>query len=137
MHGGLSSRDAGSWATRAPSALGAGCEPLFYSESVARHLDSVSVHVYPERGGVDAALRALQKYAIGKPLLVEETFPLRCDIDELCDFVDRSRDQVDGWVYWGRRDDEYDRDGGTPSSLLVALWLRRFAAKSAEIRRHR
>lgn len=113
-----------------------GAEPVFYSAPVARHLDFVSVHVYPERGGVDAALRALRVYAVGKPLLVEEMFPLRCDIDELCDFVDRSREQVAGWVsfYWGRRADEYDRDGATLPSALVARWLRRFAAKSAEVR---
>lgn len=111
-----------------------GAKPLFYSPTVVRNLDFVSVHFYPKKNEVDAALRALQVYEIGKPLVVEEIFPLHCGIDELCRFIDRSRHYVDGWIsfYWGRRADEYERQR-TVADAMVASWLRRFEAMADTI----
>ena len=118
-----------------------GARPLFYAESVARHLDFVSVHFYPERDRIDAALEALKVYEIGKPLVVEGTFPLRCDTEELCAFIDRSRGFVAGWIsfYWGEGPSFYEREGSSLGDAIVAGWLRRFAAKSVEMvgRKHR
>jgi len=113
-----------------------GAKPLFYSDAVAQHLDFVSVHFYPKRGEVDAALRALRVYEIGKPLVVEECFPLRCGIDELCAFIDRSREFVDGWMsfYWGEDAAHYEREGKTIGDAIVAGWLRRFQALSRTMR---
>lgn len=113
-----------------------GAKPLFYADAVARHLDFVSVHFYPKRGEVDDALRALRVYEIGKPLLVEETFPLKCDIEELVEFIERSRNYVDGWVsfYWGRSAEEYEARNQSLADSIVAGWLRRFAVMSAAIR---
>src|SRR5262249_274786 len=50
----------------------------FVPEKVAPELDFVSVHIYPEKGKVDEALKGLQKFAVGKPVVIEETFPLTC-----------------------------------------------------------
>ena len=37
---------------------------------------------------MDQALEALAVYDIGKPLVVEETFPLSCPLEELDKFID-------------------------------------------------
>jgi hypothetical protein len=102
-----------------------GARPLFYSPAVAEHLDFVSVHVYPEKGEVDAAVAAVATFAIGKPIVVEETFPLRCSVDELFTFLDRA--DVDGFLgfYWGATVDELDRAGGI-AEAITAAWLRGF-----------
>jgi hypothetical protein len=44
-------------------------------EKVADDLDFVSVHLYPKKGQVDEALKTLAGFAVGKPVLIEETFP--------------------------------------------------------------
>jgi hypothetical protein len=70
----------------------------FIPEKVAPELDFISVHIYPEKGKVDEAINGLQKFAVGKPVVVEETFPLACSIIELEDFIKRSRGTACGWM---------------------------------------
>jgi hypothetical protein len=105
-----------------------GARPLFYAPAVAEHLDFVSVHVYPKAGEVDLALNALATFAIEKPIVVEETFPLRCSLDELFTFLDRA--DIDGFLgfYWGASAAELDALGGI-GNAITAAWLRAFAAR--------
>jgi len=109
--------------------------PLFYSKGVDENLDFVSVHFYPKKGDVDKALKALACYDIGKPLIIEETFPLKCSSTELLDFIDRSRTIAEGWVsfYWGKTAEEYARERGDIASAIKREWLEKFRAKSPEI----
>ncbi|MFO7901270.1 MAG: cellulase family glycosylhydrolase [Planctomycetota bacterium] len=106
-----------------------GAQPLFHDPDVGEPLDFVAVHFYPRKNKVDEALAALKVYEVGKPLVVEETFPLRCGIDELEDFIARSRAIADGWIsfYWGETIEENQRKGDLKGSIM-ARWLRRFRA---------
>jgi hypothetical protein len=47
----------------------------FVPEKVAEKLDFVSVHIYPEAGKLDEAAKTLKGFSVGKPVVVEETFP--------------------------------------------------------------
>lgn len=104
-----------------------GAKPLFYSPEVGSSLDFVSVHFYPKEGEVGAALRALQAYEVGKPLVIEEIFPLSCSIEELGDFIEDSRKIADGWVsfYWGETIQENEQKDDF-AGALTAAWLRFF-----------
>jgi hypothetical protein len=108
-----------------------GAKPLFYSPTVAESLDFVSVHFYPRSGEVDRALKALKVYDVGKPLIIEEMFPLRCSIEELETFIDASRDCVDGWIsfYWGATIEENEKQGSLQGAI-IAEWLRKFRSLS-------
>jgi len=81
-----------------------GAKPVFYSPEASGPLDFTSIHVYPNKGEVDKALTALAVYDIGKPMLIEETFPLSCSIEDMDDFLKRSEPRTAGYVsfYWGR-----------------------------------
>ncbi len=70
----------------------------FIPEKVAPHLDFVSVHIYPEKGKVDEAIEGLKRFAVGKPVVIEETFPLSCSSDELEAFIHKSRGPACGWM---------------------------------------
>jgi hypothetical protein len=116
------------WALVWPTA-----KPIFYSPEAGGPLDFVSIHLYPNKGEVDKALTAMSVYDIGKPLLIEETFPLSCSIDEMDDFLQRSRNQAEGYVsfYWGRTIEEYESDGKKkPASALIGGWLKYFHHKA-------
>ena len=117
------------WALPFPKA-----KPLFYSPSVCAMLDFVSVHFYPKTGEVDRALEALAVYAIGKPLVIEEIFPLSCSADDVLEFIDRSKPIADGWVsfYWGKTAEEYAQEEGLPAAIK-SEWLTRFRGKGAEV----
>ncbi len=120
------------WALTWPQA-----NPFFYSDAVGENLDFASVHFYPRQGEVDKALAALRKYDLGVPLVVEETFPLKCTPDELEEFMERSDEIVDGWIsfYWGKTAEEYGAD--PEPSLAGALkktWIERYRELSANRR---
>jgi hypothetical protein len=71
----------------------------FVPERIAPEVDFIAVHVYPEAGKVDEAVVMLGKFAVkGKPLVVEETFPLTCSAGELRRFLLASRGLACGWV---------------------------------------
>ncbi len=110
-------------------------EPLFYSQTVSENLDFVSVHFYPKRGQVSQALKALSAYRIGKPLVIEETFPLNCSLQELNAFIEGSRYLADGYLsfYWGKTIDEYSQTGTDMTGILIGGWLKYFRDKTPEI----
>jgi hypothetical protein len=111
-----------------------GAKPLFYSQEVSENLDFASVHFYPEKGKIDQALAALAVYDIGKPLVIEEMFPLKCSAEELGVFIDGSRKVAEGWIgfYWGKTPDEYRRSK-TIGDALTLGWLELFQRKISAI----
>ena len=108
-----------------------GAKPLFYAPEVGGPLDFVSVHFYPKAGDLDGSLAALRVYEVGKPLVIEEIFPLKAGFEETEAFIERSRAHVDGWIsfYWGKTIEEYEKEGDLKSAL-VGGWLRRFRSRS-------
>jgi hypothetical protein len=70
----------------------------FVPEKVAPELDYISVHIYPESKKIDEAIKTLRGFSVGKPVVIEETFPLTCTSDELKEFLLQSRGIATGWV---------------------------------------
>jgi hypothetical protein len=103
----------------------------FVPQKVAADLDFLSVHMYPEKGKVDEALKTLAAFAAGKPVLIEETFPLRCSVAELEEFIDRSKGHTAGVVgfYWGQTPAELRGSGTVPATLTLG-WLELFQKKA-------
>jgi len=67
----------------------------------AEQLDFVSPHLYPTAGKVDDELTLLKQFDWGKPIVIGETFPLSCGVDDERDFLLKSRDLAYGWIgHW-------------------------------------
>ena len=113
-------------------------KPVFYAPDVAKHLDFVSVHFYPKSGEVQNAIEAVKVYDIGKPIVVEETFPLSCSIEELDQFIQASSPRVDGWVshYFGASIDEHN-NGAEPGGKATAKFLEWWRQRSPAVQRPR
>src|SRR5581483_5400534 len=103
----------------------------FVPGKVADDLDFVSVHLYPKKGRVDEALKTLEGFAVGKPVLIEETFPLACSATELEEFIDGSRKHAAGWLgfYWGKTPEELRRSKEI-GDVLTLGWLELFQRKA-------
>jgi hypothetical protein len=67
-------------------------------QAVGPDLDFIAVHIYPSAGKVSEAIENLRKFDIGKPIVIEETFPLSCGISDERDFLLRSRGIACGWI---------------------------------------
>jgi hypothetical protein len=109
----------------------------FVPARIAADLDFLCVHLYPERGKVDEALKTLAGFSVGKSVVVEETFPLRCSAAELERFLDGSRKAACGWMgfYWGKPPEELRRSGTIADALLLA-WLELFQRKGKAFGAH-
>jgi hypothetical protein len=70
----------------------------FLPDKIAPPLDFISVHIYPDKARPAEAIEALRHVAVGKPVVIEETFPLSCDEEQLEKFLRESRAIACGWV---------------------------------------
>jgi hypothetical protein len=108
----------------------------FVPEKIADDLDFLAVHIYPKKGEVDEAIETLKGFAaVGKPVIIEETFTLKCGADELGQFIDRSQTYATGWIgfYWGKTPDEY-RPPKSIADALTLSWLKLFQEKNPHSR---
>ena len=80
-------------------------------KAVDSELDFIAVHIYPSAGKVAEALKNLEALEVGKPIVVEETFPLSCGVADERDFLLQSRGIAAGWI--GQYPDQ------TPDELLA------------------
>jgi len=79
-------------------------------------------------------METLRGFAVGKPVIIEETFPLKCSPDEMEQSIDQSQTVASGWIsfYWGKTLKEY-REGSTIGDAIMADWLEWFTQKMADV----
>lgn len=107
----------------------------FVPDKIAGPLDFLCVHLYPENGKLEDAQETLKGFAaVGKPVVIEETFPLKCSKATFRSFLDQSREHVAGWVgfYWGKTLEECKAGKSFPDVMMVA-WLETFLAEGARL----
>lgn len=107
----------------------------FVPKKIADDLDFIAMHIYPEKGKVDEAIETLKGFAaVGKPVVIEEIFTLKCGAEELGEFIDKSQKYATGWIgfYWGKMPDEY-RPPKTIADALTLSWLELFQNKRSSI----
>ena len=99
----------------------------FVPKAVAPELDFLAVHIYPQSGKVDEAIETLKGFAVGKPVVIEETFPLRCSKAEFESFLEKSEPHAAGWVgfYWGTPAADL-RTQKSIAAAITADWLELF-----------
>ncbi len=98
-----------------------------FVHAVAQHLDFICVHEYPKSGKIGESLERLKSFSVGKPLVIEEMFPLTCTAEELGGFIRQSAPLACGWIgfYWGQTPRELEAAGGIREALIRA-WLTLF-----------
>lgn len=68
---------------------------------IAEQLDFISPHLYPKTDKVAEELTLLKKFDWGKPIVIGETFPLSCGVDDEREFLLKSRGTAHGWIgHW-------------------------------------
>ncbi len=110
----------------------------FLPAKVAPELDFISVHLYPDTKKPGEAIESLGHFAVGKPVVIEETFPLSCTPAELEEFLRASREIACGWIghYDGQTIEELDAldHAGklTMAQGIYREWLRLFVRLKAD-----
>ena len=105
----------------------------FIPGEACANLDFLAVHLYPERGKGDAARETLRLFqTMGKPLLIEETFPLKTSGSEFAVFLDHCDEAGVGLLgfFWGQTPSELNPPK-TISDAILKEWLETFAARAA------
>jgi endo-1,4-beta-mannosidase len=108
-------------------AEGPGGHSGFVPRQIAGEVDFLCTHIYPESGKIEESLEVLRQFNVGKPVVVEEMFPLNCTAEELAEFIERSREHAAGWIgfYWGKTPQEL-RTSGMIGDQMTYAWLRVF-----------
>ncbi len=70
----------------------------FVPAKIAPELDFISVHIYPDSKKPAEAMEGLRRCAVGKPVVIEETFPLSCSASEEEKFLRDSKAIACGWI---------------------------------------
>lgn len=99
----------------------------FVPEKIVDDLDFISVHLYPEKGKPEKALETLKGFSVGKPVVIEETFPLKCGMEEFAQFLNNAEPLSAGWIgfYWGKMPAEYAKPK-TIGEAVTKQWLEFF-----------
>jgi len=99
----------------------------FVPKAISGELDFLAVHLYPQTGKVNDAIETLKGFAVGKPVLVEETFPLKCSAAELETFLTKSEGVAAGWIgfYWGTPPEELKKSKAIGDAITLG-WLEVF-----------
>lgn len=100
----------------------------FVPSIVGPELDFIAVHLYPTAGKLTEDLETLHGFQIGKPVLIEESFPLKCSVQEFEQFVDQIAPAGLTGFYWGQTIEELT----PPQSIgegLTRSWLEMFRSR--------
>jgi hypothetical protein len=106
----------------------------FDAAPLASELDFIAVHYYPDKNNLDEQLTFLKHFAVGKPLVVEEIFPMKSSPEHVGELM-HSADFVTGWItfYWGQTITEL-KQSATMKDAIIAEWLEFFAAHEAQVK---
>jgi hypothetical protein len=101
----------------------------FPPRKIAEKLDFICIHLYPKSGNLKEDLQLLHGFRVRKPVVIEEIFPLDCQLSDLRQFLERSRTDAAGWIgfYWGQTP-ELLSQLGTSSAAVTRRWLEAFRA---------
>lgn len=91
-------------------------------------LDFISLHIYPEVNKLDQWADVFERCRqTGKPVVIEEIFPLKCDIKTLENFIERTNSISSGLIgfYWGKTPDELSQSQNL-SDQITLQWVKLF-----------
>jgi hypothetical protein len=54
----------------------------FFPGKIVHEVDFISAHLYPEEGKPEEMIKILKGFCVGKPVVIDETFHLRCTVPE-------------------------------------------------------
>jgi hypothetical protein len=99
----------------------------FVPKDIIDDLDFLCTHIYPEKGKIDDAIKTLEGFNVGKPVVIEETFPLKAPIDQFEDFLIKSEKHSAGVIgfYWGVPPEELRKSKKLSEAFLLS-WLEVF-----------
>jgi len=94
--------------------------PFAGYKAYAQDLDFISVHVYPKRGDLQSSIDLIDNLQTPKPLLIEETFNLHADVNDLEKFILATRAKTSGVIgfYWGETISELNNSLSIRDALM-------------------
>ncbi|MEQ1830929.1 MAG: cellulase family glycosylhydrolase [Pirellula sp.] len=107
----------------------------FVPTKIVGSLDFLCVHLYPVSKKLDEDIATLKAFSVGKPVVIEETFPLKCSMPEFEQFIEASRGHAAGVIgfYWGKPPSELAAKK-TIADAITLGWLE-FFEREAKPRR--
>jgi hypothetical protein len=108
----------------------------FVPDKIVGELDFLSAHVYPRASKVSDAIQTVKDFAVGKPVVIEETSGLYCSAQEFEEFIKQSKSMASGWLgfYTGRTPEQLRPPKNIHDAVTLKL-LELFLSLRAEVMR--
>ena len=112
----------------------------FNPAKIKGEVDFISVHIYPDAKKPKEAFDNLREFSVGKPLVIEETFPLSCGPEQLEGFLRASRPTATGWFGHYDGDSLAELDALDRSKKITSVqsvyreWLKLFVKLRSEFK---
>jgi hypothetical protein len=82
------------WSLQKPGKISSGFEP----SEIIDDLDYMSAHLYPDEGEPEVMIETMRAFVTHKPMVIDETFHLRCSIEEQEMFLEAALECAEGFV---------------------------------------
>jgi len=117
------------------SLRGRGMNSGFFPEEIVDLLDFLCIHTYPKSEKPGEVLEQLRGFQVGKPVVIEETFPLHCSPEEFTEYMESTRGIAAGWFgfYWGVKPETYRERSGFAAKATLS-WLEFFEEKGGRFK---
>lgn len=118
------------------SVEGKGMTSGFDPNKIVDLLDFLCIHAYPRSDDPNRVLEQLEGFRVGKPVVIEETFPLHCSVEEFETFMESTKGKAAGWIgfYWGVKPETYRTRSGFAAAATLA-WLEFFEKRGSEFKK--
>lgn len=70
----------------------------FFPARIVHEVDFICAHLYPEHGRAEEMLKVLKGFCVGKPVIIDETFHLKCEADEQQWFLSEAAQLARGFM---------------------------------------
>jgi len=69
----------------------------FFPKKILPYVDFISAHLYPEFGKLEKMIKTLNGFCVGKPVVIDETFHLKCTVEEQEKFLEHASKKARGF----------------------------------------
>ncbi len=69
----------------------------FFPKKILPYVDFISAHLYPESGKLEEMIKILNGFCVGRPLVIDETFHLKCSVEEQEWFLEKASSKARGF----------------------------------------
>ena len=97
----------------------------FSPKAIVNDVDFIAAHLYPESGKSREMTETLKAFCVGKPVVIDETFHLKCVVEEEIDFLQQAQHLAEGFLGFYT---DFVKDPDTAEKMIRNIGIKEWLA---------